>query len=52
MCACGCFLVVAIAAALIYCVMHGLWFLAAVVLLASAALGWLARKTMQSPKPK
>lgn len=50
MCACGCFVLVAVVAALVYCVMHGLWFLAAVVFLVAAALGWLGKKTIQSPR--
>jgi hypothetical protein len=52
MCACGCFLLAALVAALIYCVMHGLWLLAAAVLIVSGVLGWLARKTFQGPGPK
>jgi hypothetical protein len=51
-CACGCFLLAALVAAFVYCVMHGLWLLAAAVLLLSALLGWLGKKTIQSPKPK
>lgn len=44
MCACGCFLLVAVIAALTYCVMHGLWLWAIAVLLFSALIGWLGRK--------
>jgi hypothetical protein len=44
MCACGCFLVVAVIAALVYCVMHGLWLVAVAVLLFSALVAWLGKK--------
>jgi hypothetical protein len=44
MCACGCFLVIAVFAALVYCLMHGMWLLAFAVLLFSAVIGWLGRK--------
>jgi membrane protease YdiL (CAAX protease family) len=51
-CACGCFLLAGILAALIYCVMHGLWLLAVAVFLVAVVLGWLAKKTGGSPKVK
>jgi hypothetical protein len=44
MCACGCFLVVAVLAALVYCVMHGLWLAAVGVVLVAVLIGWLSRK--------
>jgi len=44
MCACGCFVVIAVVAALVYCVMHGLWLAALAVLVFSALVGWLGRK--------
>jgi uncharacterized membrane protein YfcA len=44
MCACGCFLLVAVIAALVYCVMHGLWLWAVTVLAFSALVAWLGRK--------
>jgi len=46
-CACGCFLLAAVVAALIYALMHGLWLLAAAVLFFAAIIGWLGRKTLQ-----
>jgi membrane protein implicated in regulation of membrane protease activity len=48
MCACGCFLLVAFIAALVYCVMHGLWLLGAAVLVFSALIGWFGRKAARS----
>jgi len=44
MCACGCFLLVAVVAGLVYCVMHGLWLAAGAVLLFSALAGWFGKK--------
>jgi hypothetical protein len=46
MCACGCFLLVAVAAGLAYCVMHGLWLIAVAVLLLAALIAWLSKKTL------
>ncbi len=48
MCACGCFLLVAVVAALVYCVMHGLWLPGLAVVFAAGVLGWLAKKTIRS----
>ena len=48
MCACGCFVLAAVIAALVYSVMHGLWLLAIAVLLATALIGWLGRKMVVS----
>jgi membrane protein implicated in regulation of membrane protease activity len=48
MCACGCFLLVAIAGALVYCVMHGLWLAAAGVVALTVAIAWFGRKAMQA----
>jgi len=45
-CACGCFLLVAVVAALVYALMHGLWLLAAAVLFFAAIIGWLGKKTV------
>ena len=50
MCACGCFLLAAVIAALVYSVMHGLWLLAAGVLLVAGLIGWLGRKMVVPPK--
>ena len=44
MCACGCFVLAAVIAALVYTVMHGLWLAAAGVVLVAGLLGWLGRK--------
>jgi len=43
MCACGCFVLAAVIAALVYTVMHGLWVATAGVVLVAALLGWLGR---------
>lgn len=48
MCACGCFLLVGVVAALVYCVMHGLWLLGLAVIVVAGVLGWLAKKTIRS----
>jgi hypothetical protein len=50
MCACGCFLLLAIAAALVYCVMHGLWLAAAGVIALTVLIGWFGRKMMRARK--
>jgi len=47
MCACGCFLVVGLGAALVYCVLHGLWIAAAAVVAVACLVGWLGAKSMQ-----
>lgn len=47
MCACGCFVLAAVIAALVYTVMHGLWLAAAGVALLAGLLGWLGRKMAQ-----
>jgi len=44
MCACGCFLVLAVIAGLVYCFMHALWLPAALIVVFAAAIGWLATK--------
>ena len=51
MCACGCFVIVAIVAVLAYAVIHGLWVTAIAVLLIAALLGWLGRKMFVSGPP-
>jgi hypothetical protein len=48
MCACGCFVMAAVIAALVYAVLHGLWFAAIAVLLFAGLLGWLGRKRFVS----
>lgn len=53
MCACGCFLLLAVFGALVYTVMHGLWLLAIAVLLFTALAGWFGKKAAGSRnKPK
>jgi hypothetical protein len=47
LCACGCFLIVAVVAGLVYTVMHGMWPMAAAILLFAAVTGWLGRKTVR-----
>jgi hypothetical protein len=47
MCACGCFVLAAVIAALVFAIMHGLWLMAIAVMIAAAALGWLGRKMFQ-----
>jgi hypothetical protein len=47
MCACGCFVLAAVIAALVYTVMHGMWLAAAGVVLVAALLGWLGRNMVQ-----
>jgi hypothetical protein len=44
MCACGCFLLAAIAAGLVYCVIHGMWVALALIVVATALVGWFGRK--------
>jgi hypothetical protein len=44
MCACGCFLVAAIAAGLVYTVMHGLWLATAGIVVLAALIGWFGKK--------
>jgi hypothetical protein len=51
MCACGCFLIAGIIAALVYCVIHALWIPAAVVVIFAAGIGWLGKKAAGSRKP-
>ena len=48
MCACGCFLLAAVAAALAYCIMHHLWLPAAGVVAFAALAGWLGSKVMRN----
>jgi hypothetical protein len=44
MCACGCFVLAVVIAALVYTVIHGLWLAAIGVVLVAALLGWLGTK--------
>jgi hypothetical protein len=47
MCACGCILVLGLAGALVYCFLHGLWIMAAVVVAVGCLIGWLGAKAMR-----
>jgi membrane protein implicated in regulation of membrane protease activity len=47
MCACGCFVLAAVIAALVYTVMHGLWLAAVGVVLVAGLLGWLGRRMVR-----
>ncbi|HEX4133449.1 MAG TPA: hypothetical protein VHY84_02410 [Bryobacteraceae bacterium] len=52
MCACGCLVLVAVVAALVYCAMHGLWLIGAAVLLFAALIGWLGKKAAGPRNPR
>jgi membrane protein implicated in regulation of membrane protease activity len=52
MCACGCFVLAAVIAALVYTVIHGLWPAAIAVLLFAGLVGWLGRKMFVSRPPR
>ncbi len=47
MCACGCLVLVGLVAAVAYCVVHGLWIVAAGVVVLAGVLGWLGVKAMR-----
>lgn len=49
MCACGCFLLAGFVAALVFCIMHGLWLIAAGVIALAGLIGWLGAKSMKGP---
>ncbi len=51
MCACGCFLIVAIVGGLVYTVMHGLWLAAIAIVLFAAVVGWFGRKATAGRNP-
>jgi hypothetical protein len=52
-CACGCFFLAVVACGLVYCALHGMWFLFVLILLISAAVGWFGRKAADwRPAPK
>lgn len=52
MCACGCFVLAALIAAVVYTVMHGLWLATAAILAVAAVFGWLTKKMMAERKPR
>jgi hypothetical protein len=45
MCACGCFLIAAIIAAIVYFVIHALWLPVVGLLIFAALIGWLGKKS-------
>jgi hypothetical protein len=44
MCACGCFVVAALVAAIVYGVLHGLWLMVAAAVLLAIVFGWFGKK--------
>jgi hypothetical protein len=53
MCACGCFVLLAAAGALVYCWMHQLWLPMALIVIAMAAIAVFGAKFSNwRPKPK
>jgi hypothetical protein len=50
LCACGCFLLAAIVAALAWCILHGLWWAVAGIVIVTGLIGWFARKTAVARK--
>jgi hypothetical protein len=42
-CACGCFLVAGILAAIVYCVIHALWLPLAGLIVFAAVIGWFGQ---------
>jgi hypothetical protein len=46
MCGCGCLVPIAIVGGLVYCVLHGLWIAAALLIAAAVATGWFGRKML------
>jgi hypothetical protein len=53
MCACGCFFLAIVAAGLVWAALHHLWFVFALILIASAVIGWFGRKVADwRPAPR
>jgi len=44
MCACGCLLLLVVAAGIAWCILQGLWVIAVLIAVAVAVLGWFSRK--------
>jgi O-antigen/teichoic acid export membrane protein len=44
MCACGCFIVAALIAVVVYGVMHGLWLIVGGAILVACVLAWFGKK--------
>ena len=51
MCACGCFLIGGIIAAMIYFILHALWLPLAGLIVFSALIGWFGKKAAAARKP-
>ena len=51
MCACGCFILAALTAVVVYGAMHGLWLLVAAALLLACVFGWFGKKMAGPRKP-
>jgi len=45
-CACGCFVLIAIVGGLVYCLLHGMWIVAGLLIGAAVATGWFGRKML------
>jgi hypothetical protein len=53
-CACGCFVLIAVIAVLAWTAIHGMWVLFALALIGAVAFGWFFRKYANwrpTPKP-
>jgi len=50
MCACGCLLIIGLAGAMAFCIMHALWLPAVGVVALACLVGWLGYKSMRQPK--
>ena len=50
MCACGCFLLIAIAAGLAWAIMHQLWWAVLAIVVFCGFVGWFGRKTSMARK--
>jgi hypothetical protein len=49
-CACGCFVLAAVAAALAYFVIHALWWAVVAIVVLCVVLGWFSRKFVAARK--
>jgi membrane protein implicated in regulation of membrane protease activity len=52
MCACGCLLLLIVAAGAVWAILHGLWPVAVLLALASAAAAWFGSKSFRQKKSK
>jgi hypothetical protein len=46
MCGCGCFLIAIAIAGVVYCLIHGLWVVAVLIIVVPAAIAWFGRKAL------